>query len=79
MSASGLSTTGELRVEWTWDTYANAASFHFGRTRSEQVRTFEVCDRDGNTVVLLDFSESGEIVSMELLDAENQIPSSCRE
>ncbi|SDJ86166.1 Protein of unknown function [Actinopolyspora mzabensis] len=72
--------TGSLHVEWSWDKRANAAVFKFdGKLSGNPPETLEVRGKNDETVALLDFSDDGELLNLELLDAEKHMPRSCRD
>lgn len=56
-----------------WDKSANAASIDLGESSGPR-RGLAVEDGDGNVVAVLRFSPAGELVEVELLDAEVQLP-----
>jgi hypothetical protein len=60
-----------------WDREANAASIEFTET-TEPRRGMPVEDSDGNVVAVLRFAPDGELVELELLDAETQLPRTFR-
>ncbi len=60
----------------SWDKDSNTASLEFGR--SDRPRwTVPVTD-EGTLVATLRFSEEGEILELELLDAAKQLPRAMR-
>ncbi|MGJ7907732.1 hypothetical protein ACOQFL_14785 [Actinopolyspora sp. H202] len=80
MSGQDPQVTGSLHVEWSWDRRANAAVFKFGEEFSgNSAETLKVRDKNGETVALLDFSQNGELLKLELLNAEKHMPRSCRD
>jgi hypothetical protein len=61
------------RVEW--DQEVNAASIRFREIVAGEISANRpVQNDDGDVVAVLRFSSSGELLEVELLDAENQIP-----
>lgn len=60
-----------------WDREANAASIEFLETM-EPRRGMPVEDSDGNIVAVLRFAPGGELVELELLDAQTQLPKTLR-
>jgi hypothetical protein len=63
--------------EVSWDKSVNAASIVFGRS-AEARRGVPVEDGDGNVVAVLRFAATGELLELELLDAETQLPAGLR-
>ena len=64
----------------TWDRSANAAYVGFREIRpGEAVKQLEVTDKDGTTAAVLDFGADGELLGIELLDAERQMPRELRD
>jgi len=61
----------------TWDRAANAAAIEFSESR-EPRRGVEVQDGNGDVIAVLHFSPAGELVELELLDAEVQLPGALR-
>lgn len=63
-----------------WDRSANAAYIGFREIRpGEAVKQLEVTDRDGTTAAVLDFGADGELLGIEMLDAERQLPRDLRD
>lgn len=60
-----------------WDREVNAASIDFAET-TEARQSTPVEDSDGNVVAVLRFAPDGELVELELLDAQTQLPKSFR-
>ncbi|TNC23418.1 DUF2283 domain-containing protein [Amycolatopsis alkalitolerans] len=56
-----------------WDRSANAASIDLGESSGPR-RGLPVEDGDGNVVAVLRFSPEGELVEVELLEADVQLP-----
>ena len=63
-----------------WDREVNAANIVFRQPEPDE-ETYKIPaeDADGNVHALLRFSASGELLYVELLDAQRQIPASLRE
>lgn len=63
-----------------WDREANAAYIGFRKIGpGEAVTQLEVPDKDGTTAAVLDFSADGELLGVELLDPERQMPRELRD
>lgn len=59
----------------TWDRQANAASIEFKDVGVGEAETqMPVEDANGEIAAVLDFSSAGELLGIELLDAETQLP-----
>lgn len=59
----------------TWDKEANAGYIYFKQIGDgEAAGQLFVEDKDGDVVGSLDFSSDGELLGIELLDAETQMP-----
>jgi uncharacterized protein YuzE len=64
----------------SWDREANAAYIGFREIRpGEAAKQLEVTDKDGTTAAVLDFDADGELLGIELLDAERQLPRELRD
>lgn len=62
------------------DRETNTAYLHFGEIGAEQaVLQLPVMGRDEDPVAILDFSVDGELLGVELLNAEAQLPRIFRE
>ncbi|MEO5875294.1 MAG: hypothetical protein ABIS86_05075 [Streptosporangiaceae bacterium] len=58
-----------------WDQKANAASIRFRKIENGEVaKNRPVENEQGDVVALLRFAASGELLEVELLDAESQLP-----
>ena len=63
-----------------WDREANAAYIGFREIQpGEAVKQLEVPDKDGTTAAVLDFGADGELLGIELLDPERQMPKKLRD
>lgn len=63
-----------------WDREADAAYIGFREIQpGEAVKQLEVTDKDGTTSAVLDFSADGELLGIELLDPERQMPRELRD
>ena len=61
--------------EVTRDKRANAAYMTFKSIGDgEAVETVPVEDKNGNAMLLIDFSSHGQVLGVEFLDAERQLP-----
>lgn len=63
--------------EVRWDKSVNAASIVFGGSASPR-KGVPVEDSNGDVVAVLRFSTEGELLELELLDAETQLPKKLR-
>lgn len=64
--------------EVRWDKSVNAASIVFGSSTAPR-KGVPVEDSDGDVVAVLRFSPDGELVELELLNAEIQLPKKLRD
>ncbi|NKE62763.1 DUF2283 domain-containing protein [Lentzea sp. PSKA42] len=63
----------------SWDRSVNAAYIAFRELRpGEAAKQLPVTDEDGDTAAVLDFGADGELLGIELLDAERQLPRNLR-
>lgn len=63
-----------------WDRSVNAAYIGFREIRpGEAVKQLPVTGEGGDVAAVLDFAADGELLGIELLDAERQLPRDLRD
>jgi hypothetical protein len=64
----------------SWDRTVNAAYIGFREIQpGEAVKQLPVSYESGSTAAVLDFGADGELLGIELLDAERQLPRELRD